>query len=127
MTASKSLSVPMLLLVAVVAPAVGACSQARGGDDEVERSNVQRGMKTFIRQDIESWLGASRDLAQAAPVSAGRGWDATLDKNGIAEMKRHWAKARWAYERIEGAIAPMFPESDTATDARYDDFLLVIG
>jgi iron uptake system component EfeO len=127
MTASKSLPLPMLLLVAAFAPGVGACSQARASDDNAERASVQRRMKAFIGQDIESWLGASRDLAQAAPVSAGRGWDATLDKNAIAEMKKHWAKARWAYERIEGAIAPMFPESDTATDARYDDFLLVIG
>jgi iron uptake system component EfeO len=28
---------------------------------------------------------------------------------------------------IEGAIAPTFPESDTATDARYDDFLATLG
>jgi iron uptake system component EfeO len=42
-------------------------------------------------------------------------------------MKKAWVRARVAYEHIEGAMAPMFPESDMATDARYEDFLLKLG
>lgn len=104
-----------------------ACSQTRSGDDERERANVQSAMKKFIGDEISTWLEASRALANHAPSPADRGWDATLDQGAIANMKNEWRNARWAYERIEGAIAPMFPESDTATDARYDDFLGVIG
>lgn len=111
----------------VLAVAASGCSQARGGDDERERSTVQRHMKKFIGEQIETWLAASRDLADAAPLSKDRGWDGVEDASAISAMKEDWERARFAYERIEGAIAPMFPESDTATDARYDDFLLSIG
>jgi iron uptake system component EfeO len=60
-------------------------------------------------------------------VTSGRGWDATHDAAALGEMRMHWQRARAAYERIEGAIAPLFPESDAATDARYDDFLASLG
>jgi iron uptake system component EfeO len=42
-------------------------------------------------------------------------------------MRAAWHRGRTAYELIEGAIAPLFPESDTATDARYDDYLAHLG
>jgi iron uptake system component EfeO len=103
------------------------CSETRGGAEERERAGVERLIKRFIREEIETWLAASRDLAEAAPLPKGRGWDAARDGESLASMKRHWGRARYAYERIEGAMAPMFPESDVATDARYDDFLLTIG
>jgi iron uptake system component EfeO len=113
-----------LLGLAIVA---SGCSQIKSGDDERERSTVQRQMKTLIGEEIETWLSASRDLADAAPLPLGRGWDVARDAQAISAMKEDWERARSAYERIEGAIAPMFPESDTATDARYDDFLLKLG
>src|SRR5262249_44102286 len=31
--------------------------------------------------------------------------------------------ARTAYEHVEGAIAPLFPDIDVSIDARYDDFM----
>jgi iron uptake system component EfeO len=113
-----------LVLVTI---ATSGCSQARAGDDDRERAAVQREMKKFIGEELETWLAASRDLQDAAPLPDGRGWDKALDADAISAMKEDWERARSAYERIEGAIAPMFPESDTATDARYDDFLLTIG
>ena len=42
-------------------------------------------------------------------------------------MKDAWIRARAAYERTEGAIAPLFPDIDPAVDARYDDFLASSG
>jgi iron uptake system component EfeO len=123
----RSSSVGKNLLVVSLALYAAACSNARASEEDRERSNVQRGMKKFIGGEIENWLQAGRDLAQAAPLPEGRGWDAALDKDAIAKMRKDWERARSAYERIEGAIAPMFPESDTATDARYDDFLVTLG
>ena len=123
----KKTSLGMVPLFLSFALACSACSQARTGEDERERSNIQQGVKKFIGDELRGWLQASRELAEHAPLPADRGWDAALDKDAIQSMKKDWEKARWAYERIEGAIAPMFPESDTATDARYDDFLGVLG
>jgi iron uptake system component EfeO len=42
-------------------------------------------------------------------------------------MKAAWKKARTAYERIEGAIAPIFPDTDAAIDERYDGFMEKLG
>ena len=42
-------------------------------------------------------------------------------------MKAAWVRARTAYEHVEGAIAPIFPELDAAIDERYDGFLADIG
>jgi iron uptake system component EfeO len=94
------------------------CSESRGAVEGRERAGVERLTKRYIREEIETWLAASRDLAEAAPLPKGRGWDPALDGESLADMKRHWGRARYAYERIEGAMAPMFPESDVATDAR---------
>jgi iron uptake system component EfeO len=99
----------------------------RGSDDERERAAVQESMKRFVGGELENWLVAGRSLQAHAPLPEARGWDAVLDTQAIVAMKADWAKTRSAYERIEGAIAPMFPESDTATDARYDDFLVKLG
>lgn len=46
-----------------------------------------------------------------------------MDAAAIDGMKESWAKARTAYEHIEGAIAPLFPDIDAAIDERYDGFL----
>ncbi|HEX6273749.1 MAG TPA: imelysin family protein, partial [Polyangiaceae bacterium] len=115
------------LLAAPLVVALAGCSHARGAEEERERANVQDAMKTFIGDQVASWLSATRALAEHAPVPNDRGWSATLDRAAIAAMKKDWEAARWAYERVEGAVAPMFPESDTATDARYDDFLMTLG
>lgn len=95
--------------------------------EDPETRAVQDKMKALIAERIDAWLEASRELQQAAPEPEGRGWGAKLDAAAIEAMKRHWLTGRDAYELIEGAIASIFPESDTATDARYDDFLGVIG
>jgi iron uptake system component EfeO len=123
----RKTSIARTIRVALLAIVTMSCSQIRGSSDERDRTAVQESMKRFIGSEIEHWLAASRELEAHAPLPSGRGWDATLDASAIATMKADWAKARSAYERIEGAIAPMFPESDTATDARYDDFLLKLG
>jgi hypothetical protein len=46
-----------------------------------------------------------------------RGWDGNLDSNAIQATQAAWQKARTAYEHIEGALAPIFPEIDFSIDA----------
>src|SRR5262249_10863898 len=38
-----------------------------------------------------------------------------------------WRRTRIAYEHVEGATVPLFGELDVALDARYDDFLAMLG
>lgn len=102
----------------------GGCSK---GDEEAQRARVEREMKHWLVEKIRDFRVAAEELQQAAPVSAGRGWSEQEDAAAIAKMKDAWARAREAYELVEGAVAPLFPESDTATDARYDDFLTTLG
>ncbi len=90
-------------------------------------SEISIGMKRLLATRLGEWQSASRRLIAASPVSKGRGWDARLDAAALDAMKQAWADGRIAYERVEGAIAPLFPESDTATDSRYDHFLTVSG
>src|SRR5262245_16987829 len=84
-------------------------------------------MHALISRRLGELADAARDLAAAAPEPRGRGWDAREDAPALAAMKAAWTRARLAYELVEGAVAKMFPESDVATDARYDDFLGVLG
>jgi len=80
-------------------------------------------MQRSMRADLTALWAAAGDLQAAAPTPPGRGWDATLDAAAIATMKAAWVRARTAYEHVEGATAPIFPDIDVAIDARYDDFL----
>lgn len=97
------------------------------GEEEAQRSRVERELKAWLVTNVRAFRSAAEDLQHAAPTPTGRGWDAARDAEAIGAMKEAWGRARDAYELIEGAIAPLFPESDTATDARYDDFLLQLG
>jgi iron uptake system component EfeO len=42
-------------------------------------------------------------------------------------MRSAWRDCRVAYEHVEGALAPIFPDLDTSLDARYDDFLATLN
>jgi iron uptake system component EfeO len=62
-------------------------------------------------------------MQAAAPSAADHGWDGNLDRSAIEATRAAWQDARTAYEHIEGALAPIFPEIDFSIDARYDDYL----
>jgi iron uptake system component EfeO len=96
------------------------CSSATTTSDEV---TVARAMQQSLAVDLTALHAAAVDLQAAAPTPAGRGWNATTDADAIAAMKTAWIKARVAYEHIEGAVAPIFPDADVAIDERYDGFL----
>jgi iron uptake system component EfeO len=112
----------ILLLAGVTAS--GCSSSADGTSDASYRAEVTKGMHDSLALEIADWKKAAADLANFAPVTSGRGWDATQDAQAIANMKEAWKRVRVAYEHIEGVIAPLFPETDFVTDARYDDFLI---
>jgi iron uptake system component EfeO len=118
-------AVQKALLLAMMSGAA-ACGRGVDADDD-QRARVEREMKALLVGHLGAWERASRELVQSAPSPQGRGWDAQLDAEAIARMKKAWHEGRVAYELIEGAIAPLFPESDTATDARYDDYLATLG
>jgi iron uptake system component EfeO len=111
----------------IVALALGATACHDAEKEAALRAQVTRGMKSYLATHLDAWLAAAEDLQRAAPTPADRGWDVREDAAAIAAMKDAWLRARWAYELVEGAVAPLFPESDTATDARYDDHLLIVG
>jgi len=118
-----------LLVVPVGAALFGAAcsssSPAVSGDTAFQAAVVS-GMRTSFITDLGNLVSFSKMLQTAAPTPADRGWDATLDATAIANMKTAWTGCRAAYEHIEGATAPIFPDIDATIDSRYDDFLAAL-
>ncbi len=104
--------------------AVVACSK---GADDSERARVALGMKQQLTEQVAVLQASAEELERAAPTPSERGWDATEDARAIRTMMDAWTRGRVAYELVEGALAPLFPQSDLATDARYDDVLAKLG
>jgi len=99
---------------------------ACGGTSDADyKADVVAGMQDSISVDLQNLITAAQAL-QAA-VSTGHGWDATTDAAALISMKSAWRDARIAYEHVEGATAPIFPDEDYTMDARYDDFLAKLG
>src|SRR5262245_4609214 len=92
-----------------------ACSN--GGKNE---EDVILGVKDLVSADLENLLTASEALQTSAPAPDADGWAAGAE---LDPSKAAWKDARSAYERIEGAIAVLFPDLDASTDERYDGFL----
>jgi iron uptake system component EfeO len=91
--------------------------------DDQFKSDVTTSMQKTFLVELQTLNQAAIDIQTAAPTPMGRGWDPVQDAQAITTMKAAWRRARIAYEHIEGAVAPLFPDVDAAIDARYDDFL----
>lgn len=115
-----------LALVPALALLSFGCSSDSKTDSAYEQ-DVVTGMHQALLSDVDALHQAAIDLQEAAPSPKGRGWDADEDADAISAMKEAWLEARGAYERTEGALAPLFPDLDGAIDARYDDFLTDLG
>lgn len=122
-------------LVAGVA-ASAACSSSSSSpatdagpvkSDAEYKVDVTTGIQSVIGMQLDELYRAVEDLRNAAPVPIGRGWDETQDAQAFVQMKEAWRRARIAYEHVEGAVAPLFPDIDTAIDARYDDFMSALA
>ncbi len=116
---------PIIALV-LVNLSLAACSSTPSNHNKTDaeyKAEVVHGMHTDLLGKLSDLVTAARDLQAATPVTSGRGWNVAADAAAIAAMKSDWLRARSAYEHVEGAIAPLFPDVDTQIDARYDDFL----
>jgi iron uptake system component EfeO len=98
--------------------ALGGCD---GGD--AQKDTVARAMQQSLQVRLTTLYQSAQLLQAAAPTPAGRGWDKDLDAQALTDMKAAWMQARDAYEHVEGATAPIYPDIDVAIDERYDGFL----
>ena len=117
----KKLACSLYLVAVCTALYTSACG---GTSDDDFKRDVTGDMHTSIATDLAALAQASRDLQAAAPTHA---WNATTDAAAITAMRDAWRRARVAYELVEGATAPLFPDQDFAMDARYDDYLVELG
>ncbi|MEO6418460.1 MAG: imelysin family protein, partial [Polyangiaceae bacterium] len=102
------------------------CSSSDGSSaktDEAYKTEIVTGMHDSLLAQIGALHQAAIEMQAAAPSPTGRGWDPVMDAAAIEATKAAWKRARSAYEQIEGALAPIFPDIDASIDARYDDFL----
>lgn len=117
------------MLVAIAATA--ACSSSGSApppkSDADYRQQVADSMHDALLVDIDEMVRAAEDLQTIAPVTPGRGWDPQADAQAFDAMKLAWTRARSAYEHVEGAIAPLYPDIASAVDSRYEEFLAVLG
>lgn len=122
-------------LLAALALSTFGCSSdgnASGSQKSPQKTDAQyeqdldSSMHDALLSDVQNLHEAAVALQKAAPEPSGRGWDADMDADAIDAMKSAWIDARTAYERTEGALAPLFPDVDTEIDARYDDFLSML-
>lgn len=79
--------------------------------------------KSFVQTNLDGLVTSSTALCAAAPAPRSTGWGASTDAAALTAMRAQWKLARSHYERVEGAIAVLFPELDASTDERYDGFL----
>jgi len=117
-----------LIAILLAAPACSSDDSPGGssGSDATYQQEVLTGMHSALLTDVQALNAATIELQAAAPTPADRGWNATQDATAITAMTRAWLKARAAYERTEGALAPLFPMIDEAIDFRYDDFIAAL-
>jgi iron uptake system component EfeO len=110
-------AIPFLLL------AVGGLSACSGDGDATPEERALLDVKAYVAGELGALHQAALDLQAAAPEPDTDGWNATDDAAAVTSMREAWKRARLTYERVEGAIAVLFPHLDASTDERYDGFI----
>lgn len=110
-------------LCALALGLTAACGADAPRTDATVQREVVLAVKRSITEDLAELVSAARGIRSSAPAPDADGWSATADAAAVTAMRGHWVRARRAYERIEGAIAVLFPDLDVSTDQRYDAFL----
>jgi iron uptake system component EfeO len=95
--------------------------------DAEYRAETATAMHDALVVDLGQVVKAVTELQAAAPLVDDRGWDEAADAAAITTMRAAWFRARNAYEHVEGAIAPLFPDLSNALDSRYEDQLATLG
>jgi iron uptake system component EfeO len=104
---------------------MSACGSSDGAP-RTQEEMVARAMQQSLQGDLTQLRDAAKEMQAAAPAPTGRGWDKDMDAQALAKLKTAWMKARDAYEHVEGATAPIYPDLDVAMDERYDGFLAAL-
>lgn len=111
-----------LVGVMAVSGSLAACG---GGDEDASEPEAQAilSVKAYVTSELEKLVNASSDLEVLAPTPDADGWTMASDADAVLDMRAAWRNIRAPYERIEGAIAVLFPDLDASTDERYDGFI----
>ncbi|MBL8678160.1 MAG: EfeM/EfeO family lipoprotein [Myxococcales bacterium] len=102
--------------------ALVAMSFAIAGCASPQEVATQR-TKDAIARELATLTSAARALRDATPAPDPDGWSHTADAQSIENMRAAWRRTRVAYERVEGAVAILFPETDVSIDERFDAFV----
>ncbi|CAN5402848.1 hypothetical protein BH09MYX1_BH09MYX1_13150 [soil metagenome] len=120
----KTLSILGLSAIVLVAACSSDAPASPTKTDAQYKTEVTTSMQKSLGAELTNFRVAVTEMQTAAPSKA---WDKTADAAAIATMKAAWTRARAAYELIEGALAPIFPDLDLSVDNRYDGFLSNLG
>ncbi len=91
--------------------------------DDDGSAAAKEGVKSYVNAELTSLNVATTSLQALAPAADADGWNASDDAAAVAGMRLRWTNARVSYERVEGAIAVLFPGLDASTDERWDGFI----
>jgi iron uptake system component EfeO len=95
-----------------------ACQKADDQATDPEAKAILA-VKDYTAKELEALASAATALQAAAPAPDADGWSS----GETAAIEVAWKDARVRYERVEGAIAVLFPDLDAAIDERYDGFI----
>ncbi len=116
-----SLAYPFPISLTVLALLGAACSEDSSGATPEEQATLE--VKEYVSGELAALADAALRLQEVAPEPDEDGWNPDDDTEAVDAMRAAWAEARDQYERVEGAIAVLFPNLDVAVDERYDGFI----
>ncbi len=114
---------PVVLVSLISAVGCSSSDESSPPASKSPQDQATLAVKAYVQTNLDALVAATEEIAAAAPAPDADGWSAASDAAAVEAMRASWRKARVAYERVEGAIAVLFPELDVATDERYDGFL----
>jgi iron uptake system component EfeO len=109
------------LSLACAAPLAAGCSDE--SDSATPEEQATLAVKDYVSDELAALADAALRLQEAAPEPDEDGWNPEDDAEAVDAMRAAWGEARDHYERVEGAIAVLFPNLDVSTDERYDGFI----